>query len=263
MRFAAVLLGAMITLMATPPLQAQPPDIRAALAPTGVLRAGLVEAPSAGVLFVQRGEDGKPHGVTVDLVANLADSLDLPVAITVFPNTGDAADAVHAGSIDLAFMPVDNVRRQLVAFGPGYYELESTYLVSGASGITDVAEVNRPGLRVLAIAGTTTLRAASRTLTATQPVAVPSVQIALDQMRTGQADALALSRDSLQPLAAELPGSRIVTGGFQQTLVAVAVPPGRPAALTAASDWLNQAKALGVVRRIFNAHGLASEQVAP
>ena len=227
------------------------------------LRVGLVEAPTAGVLFVAMSQDGNPNGVAVDLATDLARALGRPCVFTVYPNTGAATDALHAGSVDVSFMPVDERRRQLVDFGPGYYELESTYLVSGASGITDVAQVNRAGLRVVAIAGTTTFRASARTLTATQPVTVPSVTQAVELMRTGQADALALSRDSLQPLLAAVPGSRIVTGGFQQTLVAVAVPKQQAEALAAVTRWLDQAKASGLVRRVFDAHGLQSEAVAP
>ena len=226
------------------------------------LRVGLVEAPTAGVLFVARSQDGNPDGVTVDLAKDLARTLGRHSVFTVYPNTGAATDALHAGSIDVSFMPVDERRRELVDFGPGYYALESTYLVSGASVITDVAQVNRTGLRVVAIAGTTTFRASARTLTATQPVTVPSVTQAVELMRTGQADALALSRDSLRPLLAAVPGSRIVTGGFQQTLVAVAVPKGQAEALAAVTRWLDQAKASGMVRRVFDAHGLQSEAVA-
>ena len=88
-------------------------------------------------------------------------------------------------------MPIDDVRRALVDFGPGYYELESTYLVTGASGIVDVTEVDRPHLRVVAIAGTTTIRASSRTLKTVQPRPAASVAEAIAQMRSGEADAFA------------------------------------------------------------------------
>ena len=227
------------------------------------LRIGLVEAPTAGVLFVARGKDGVPDGVVADLGADLAHSLGRPAVFSVFPNTGAATDATRNGQIDVTFMPMDETRRALVDFGPGYYQLESTYLVSGASGITDVAGVNRAGLRVLAISGTTTYRASARTLTATQPKAVPSVGEAVALMRNGEADAFALSRDSLPPVQAEVPGSRIVRGGFQQTLVAVAVAKGNPAEHEAVSDWMEHAKSSGLVRRLFDGHGLQSEAVAP
>ena len=63
-----------------------------------------------------------------------------------------------------------------------------------------MTQVDRPGVRDLAIDGTTTFRASARTLTHTQPVAVPSVAEAVERMRAGQADAFALSRDTLRPV---------------------------------------------------------------
>jgi polar amino acid transport system substrate-binding protein len=226
------------------------------------MRVGLVEAPTAGVLFVAPGPDGAPAGVTKDLATDMARALGRVPEFSVFPNTGAATEALRAGSIDVSFMPVDDTRRQLIDFGPGYYALESTYLVSTASGITNVAQVDRAGLRVVAIAGTTTFRASARTLKQTQPTTVPSVAEAVTLMRDGKADAFALSRDSLPAVMAQVPGSRIADGAFQKTLVAVAVPKGRPEELAAFSAWLTSAKASGLVRRVFDAHGLQSEAVA-
>lgn len=71
-----------------------------------------------------------------------------------------------------------------------------------------------------------------------------------------------MSRDSLTPLRSHVPGSRIVRGGFQQTLVAVAVPKAQAAALEAVSLWLENAKTSGFVRETFDAHGLQAEKVA-
>lgn len=242
---------------------AQDATVKAELAPTGTIRVGLIEAPSSGLIFVSCSNDAKPEGVTADLSADLARTAGLPFAITLFPNSGAAAAALQAEAIDVSFMPVDATRQQVLAFGPGYYDLESTYLVGGASGVIDVEQVDRPGLRVVAIDGTTTFRASARTLKQTQPVAVPSVAEAVERMRSGQADAFALSRDTLQPIVAQIPGSRIVSGGFQHTQVAVAVPKGRSDALAVVTAWLDGAKRTGVVRRVFDAHGFGSDAVAP
>ncbi len=85
----------------------------------------------------------------------------------------------------------------------------------------------------------------------------------MDAMRAGQADALALSRDSLASLAPSVPGSVIVAGRFQQTNLAIAVPMRRAAAHACVSAFLEAAKADGRVRRIFDAAGLSGEAVAP
>lgn len=238
------------------------PVATAALAPEGAVRAGLVEAPSPGLIFVSRRDDGGLDGVTAHLAADLAARLGVALAPVLFPNSGALAQALQAGAVDVGFMPVDETRRRMVAFGPAYYDLESTYLASAASDFADVADVDRPGARVVAIDGTTTFRAAARTLARTQPVAVASVAEAIARMRDGRADALALSRDTLGSVVPQVPGSRIVSGGFQRTQVAVAVPPGRPAALACVGAWLDGAKRTGLVRRAFDAHGFADEPVS-
>ena len=235
---------------------------KADLALWGVVRFALTEAPDPGLVFVAREAGGRPVGVTADLAAGIAKALGARPEFTLCPNSGASTEAVRTGAADIGFMPVDATRRELVAFGPAYYDLESTYLVTAASGLEDVADVDRPGIRVVAIAGTTTLRASTRTLAKIQPIAVPSVTEAVAAMKDGRADALALSRDTLAPIVQQVPGSKIVTGGFQQTSVAVAVAKDRPQALAFVTSWLSAAKRDGTVARAFAAHGFAHQPVA-
>ena len=180
----------------------------------------------------------------------------------VAPNTGELVDALESGRIDVSFMPVDDERRKRIDFGPVYFEVESTYMVTAASGIKTVDEVDRPGVRVVGIANTTTIRAAGRSLKHTTPVAAASIHDAMAMMTGGQADAFALSRDSLPPFVAKLPGSRMVEGGFQFTGVAIAVGKGRPEALAYVTAFLEKAKASGAVKRAFDNAGLSHLDVA-
>jgi polar amino acid transport system substrate-binding protein len=233
------------------------------LIPTGKLRAGVVFAPAASPLFVVKDDSGAPRGVTVDLAAGLAKQLGVEVEFMVTPNTGELVEALEKGVIDVAFMPIDEERKQRVDFGPSYFLVESTYMVTEASGIRTVAEVDRPGVRVVGIAGTTTIRAAGRALKNTTIRAAQSIGEAIEMMSGGKADAFALSRDSLPPFVAKLPGSRIVDGGFQQTGVAIAVRNGSVEALGAVTDFLNKAKTSGAVRGAFNRAGLSHLMVAP
>ncbi len=218
-------------------------DAVAQLAPTGPLRAGVVGAPTAGRIFVALDADGTPHGTVATLFADLARHVDRPLCFTVFPNSGELTEAVAAATVDVAAMPVDEYRAARVAFGPGYFDLESTYLVSAASGIRTLADVDRPGVRVVGIADTTTIRAATRSLRHTVPSPVRTVAEVIGMLRDGRADAVALSRDALEQVAPTLPGTLITPGGFQQTSVSVAVPPGRPLALALVSAWLPPAAA--------------------
>jgi polar amino acid transport system substrate-binding protein len=233
------------------------------LTPTGKLRVGVAFAPSPSPLFVVKNDDGSPCGVTVDLAAALAQDLGVPAEFLVAPNTGELVDALEAGRIDVSFMPVDEERKKRIEFGPAYFLVESTYMVTAGSGIAKVDEVDRPGVRVVGIANTTTIRAAGRTLKNTTIKAVQSIGEAVEMLSGGKADAFALSRDSLPPFVAQLPGSRIAEGGFQQTGIAIAVAKGRPQALATVTAFLDKAKSSGAVRRAFDRAGLSALSVAP
>ncbi|MDL2405993.1 transporter substrate-binding domain-containing protein [Rhizobium calliandrae] len=241
-----------------------PLDLDAALAeltPTGKLRVGIIAAPTPSVLFA-RHEGEEVSGVTVDLAQALASQLGAFLDIVVFMNSGACTEALEKGAIDVSFMPVDEERRKRVAFGPAYYLLESTYLVTGVSGIRTLAEIDREGIRVVGIANTTTIRASTRSLTKTVPMAQESIAAAVDLLLTGQAEALALSRDAFHTLLPKFAGARVLDGGFQQTGIAIAVAKNRPAALALVTAFMNDAKSSGLVRRALDAAGFAHEPVA-
>jgi polar amino acid transport system substrate-binding protein len=232
------------------------------LAPTGKLRVALVFAPSMSIFFVVKDESGKPRGVTADLADALGKKLNVPVEYVLFPNSGLATDATESGAVDVSFMPVDEERKKRIAFGPNYVLGESTYMVTAASGARTVEEVDRAGMRVIGIANTTTIRAAGRTLKNTTISPVPSVEEAVAALRDGKADAFALSRDSLPTYVKQVPGSRMTDGAFQQIGIAIAVAKGKPAALGAVTEFMDEAKKNGTVRKALDAAGF-EDKVAP
>jgi polar amino acid transport system substrate-binding protein len=237
-------------------------DIRE-LAPTGRLRGGTVIAPVGSASFAVLDASGAARGVTVDLLHYVAERVKLPLDLQLFPNSGQATNAVAGGACDIAFMPMDAERMKKVAFGPAYYLIESAYLVPAGSTLTYADEVNRPGMRIIAIANTTTMRSARRTAPLASVREVPSVDEMVALARAGEGDAFALSRDSFLGLMPQLPGARVLSGNIQVTELAVAVPPARPAALRLASALIEEAKRNGVVRRALDAAGFADAPVAP
>ena len=239
-----------------------PDDIKQ-LAPTGRLRGGVVVAPAPSAFFAIRDGNGVVRGVTVDLLGGFAEALKLPLDLQVFSNSGQVTDAVASGECDLSFMPQDAARAEKVDFGPAYYFIESTYLVPAGSTIQSIDEVNRPGVRIVAIANTTTMRSARRTAPLASVEEVAGVDLMTEMARTGQGDAFALSHDSFAGLLPKLPGARVLPGNFQQTGIGVAVPRGRPLALKLASQLLDDAKKSGAVRRALDAAGFKDADVAP
>ena len=234
------------------------------LAPAGKVRVGVgVGAVSSAFWATRDAVTGQPRGVTVDLANALARKLGRPLELIVFPNSGELTAAGPRGEWDVAFMPVDDERAKVVDFGPAYYLFESTYLVPARSGIRTIADVDRAGVRVAAVANTTTSRSAGRALKTATLIEFRTVEEIIDRVLAGQVDAVALGRESLESLAPRLPGSRILDGHFHASGVAVAVPKNRPAALAYVSAFVEEAKATGIVRRALDNAGLRNAAVAP
>ena len=239
------------------------PDDLKQLAPTGKLRGGVVVSPAPSAFFAIRGGKGEIRGVTVDLLNHFAQALKLPLDMQVFENSGQVTDAVASGACDVGFMPRDPAREAKIDFGPAYYFISSTYLVPAGSKIQSIDEVNRQGVRIVAISNTTTARSARRTAPNASVEEVPSVDLMTEMAGKGQGDAFALSHDSFAGLLPKLPGARVLPGHFQQTGISVAVPKGRPAALKLASALLEDAKKSSAVRRALDAAGFKDADVAP
>jgi|SRR5665213_886186 len=233
------------------------------LASTGALRGGVVLAPAPSAFFCIKDEKGEPRGVTVDLLRGFAEKLRLPLKLQVFANSGQVTDAVASGDCDVAFMPRDATREGKVDFGPAYYFIASTYLVPAGSTIGSIDEVNRAGVRIVAISNTTTARSARRTAPLASVEEVASVDLMTAMAQKGEGDAFALSHDSFVGMLPEVPGARVLPGQFQQTGISVAVPKGRPGALRLASQLLEEAKSSGLVRRALDAAGFKDAAVAP
>jgi polar amino acid transport system substrate-binding protein len=236
---------------------------RKELVPTGKLRVAVAVGVSASPLWaVMDKATGKPAGVTIDLGTALAKKLGVPVELVVLASSGEIAASVDKGTWDVGFMPVDEERKKTIAFGPNYSTGDSTYLVSAKSGIKTLADVDKPGIRIVGVENTTTIRAARRTASHATVAGTKGAAEMLATFKSGNADAMALGRDSLEDFAKEIPGSHVLKEHFWEVGTAIAVAKNKPAALTYVTDFIEEAKADGTVKRAFDAHGLKSAKVA-
>jgi polar amino acid transport system substrate-binding protein len=234
------------------------------LTPTGKLRLAIAVAPSPSAQFaIKDGATGRYRGVAVTLGTALADKLGVPLEIVAHQGSGEIQNSAADNKWDVAFLPVDEERKKFVDFGNAYHVLQSTYLVAPGSALQTVDEANAEGVRVGGVANTATFRAATRTTPKAIHVTFTGVDGATAAMKEGKLDAIALSRESLSGLAAKFPGSRVLDGGFMNSSTSVAVPKGKLAALAYVSEFIEEAKASGLVRKALDEMGLKNSQVAP
>jgi polar amino acid transport system substrate-binding protein len=234
------------------------------LAPTGKLRVGVAVGPSGSPLWaIKDPATGKPAGVTVDLGAALAAKLGVPVEYVVYASSGEITEAVTSGAWDVGFMPVDEERKKKIDFGPNYSLGESTYLVGPGSNIRTLADVDKPGVRVVGVENTTTIRAARRVLKNATVTGTKGSGETFDLLKAGKVDAIGLGRDSLEDFAAQLPGSHVLEEHFWAVGTAIAIAKNKPAALAYVTEFIEAAKADGTVKKAFDNAKLKAAKVAP
>ncbi|HWV54176.1 transporter substrate-binding domain-containing protein [Pseudorhodoplanes sp.] len=233
------------------------------LAPGEALRVAIAVGPAPSALYAVRDASGKPRGVAVDLGAALAKKIGKPVQYVEYLASGAITADADKGVWDVTFMPVDAERAKRVSFGAAYHVLTSTYLVMPTAPAKAIADTNKPAVRIAIVDGTATSRAAQATSKDATFITIKGVDEGVALLKSGKADAIALSRESLSGLAEKLPGSRILDGGFLNSYTAAAVPNGKPEALAFVSALVEEQKASGAVRKSFDEIGLRNSVVAP
>jgi polar amino acid transport system substrate-binding protein len=265
LRFAAGALAfVVIASAATAHAQAVDPAVREQLTPTGKLRVGVAAGltPGTGNVAIDPA-NGRPRGIGADLGTALARKLGVEAEWVTYLNSGDLTDAGATGAWDVAFMPVDEQRKQKLDFGAAHIVLQSTWMVRPGSPIRTLADVDKPGTRVVGVENTASSRAAQRYLKNVTVGLVKSTDEGFELLRAGKVDVTGGSRESLVVLTGLLPGSRVLDGGYLDSYVAVAVPKGRPAALAYASAFVEEAKASGMVRRTLDSFGMQTSVIPP
>jgi polar amino acid transport system substrate-binding protein len=160
-------------------------------------------------------------------------------------------------------MVIDPARTAEADFSPPYMQSDFTYLVPAGSSIRNVADADQPGVRIAVPRGDASELHLSRTLKRAELVRTDSHAAAENLLRTGHADAYAGPRPVALTIAARLPGSRVLEDHFAVILVAAMVPKGHAGRLAYVSEFIEEAKASGLVKQIIERHGLRGVQVAP
>ncbi|HEX3859314.1 MAG TPA: transporter substrate-binding domain-containing protein [Pseudolabrys sp.] len=232
------------------------------LTPTGKLRVAIAVAPSPSAQFAIKDGD-RFRGVAVTLGEALAKKLGVAAEIVPHKASGEIQNSSADNKWDVAFLPVDEERKKFVDFGNAYHLLQSTFLVAPGSKLRSVKDADAKGVGIGGVANTATFRAAVKSTPQATHIEFAGVDVATAAMNEGKIDAIALSRESLGGLASKIPGSRVLDDAFLNSSTAVCVPKGKPAALAYVSEFIEEVKASGLVRKALDEMGLTSSQIAP
>jgi polar amino acid transport system substrate-binding protein len=237
------------------------PAVRAELAPTGTLRAGI----NMGNFLLVTGaaENGDPVGVSPDVAAEIARRLDVPLRLVPYADPGGLADAAERGEWDIGNIGAEPQRARTIAFTAAYCQIEATYLVPAGSSINAVEDVDRPGMRVA-----TKGRAAyglwlENNLRHARLVRTDSIDGSFDAFVAQNLEALAGLRPQLLKDVARLPGARILDGKFSAVQQAVGTPRRNTRAAAWLAETIEEMKASGLIAGLIARHQVQGLTVAP
>jgi len=231
------------------------------LAPNGKIRVGLNYQNF--LLVLKDAPDGSPQGIAPDLGRELARRAGLPVEFVRFNTAGALADAVKAGTWDVAFLGNEPARANEIAFSAAYLEIPVTFLVPPGSKIKTIADVDADGVRVAVSEKSAYDLYLTRTFKRAQIVRVQGIEASFKHFTENKLEALAGLRPRLMIDTEAMPGSRILDGqvtGVQQS-VGTHKPRSRAAKFIA--EFVEDAKRSGLVARTIEKHKVRGVTVAP
>ncbi len=254
--------SALLALAATPALAQGPSPLARAFAPEGRLRA--VINLGNPILAGRVSESGPPHGVSVDLAEALARRLGVELEMVIVPAAGRAVETMRSGRADIGFFAVDPARSQGIEFTAPYIEIEGAYLVRDASPLTRIAEVDRPGTRIMVGLNSAYDLYLTREIRHATLLRAPTSPAVVEEFLRQGVEVAAGVRQQLEADAARIPGLRLLPGRFMVIHQAMGLAAGRdPAALAYLSAFVEEMKASGFIAAALSRHGIQGASVAP
>ena len=237
------------------------PEIKAQLAPHGMLRAGI--NMSNFLLVTGRSASGDPEGVSPSMARAIADRLGVPVKYVPFPKPGELADQAGNDVWDIGLIGAEPARAEKIAFTAAYAEIEATYMVPPGSKLKTIADVDKPGVRIAVTARSAYDLWLERNIKQATLIRSSSLDGAFEQFAADKLDALAGLRPRLLTDVQKMPGAVILDGQFTAVQQAV----GTAKANAAAAAWLHafveEAKESGLVAKFIEQHKVNGLSVAP
>jgi len=190
--------------------------------------------------------------------------MGLPIVFTEVATPAELIKCLTAGRCDVGSLGFDPTRAdQVGGFTPPFMQVDYTYLVPAGSAIRTVADADRPGVRIAVVRDHASTLALRRIIKNAELVSADTPDGAFALLQSGRADAFASIRPALMDYSTKLSDSHVLEDSFGFNSPALVVPKGRADRLAYISEFVEAAKASGVIKRSIDRAGQPGYRVAP
>ena len=187
----------------------------------------------------------------------------ISVKYVTFKSPGELADEIDKDVWDIGLIGAEPQRAETIAFTSAYAEIEATYLVPSGSRLKAIADVDSEGVRIAVTARSAYGLWLDRNIKHAELIRSDTLDSAYEDFVTAKLNALAGLRPRLLLDLGKLPGSRILDGRFMSVQQAIGTSRKNPAGAAFLRDFVEEAKASGLVARLIERHKVRGLSVAP
>ena len=199
-------------------------------------------------------------GPFLEVARALAARLGVEAVPVEYPTPPKVVECLRAGTCDVGFTGIDRAEKEGLGHSSPFMQLEFTYLVPAGSSIRSVGDVDRAGVRIAAVNSHLSTVALVGVVKHATLVYAETPDPTFDLLRTGKADAMASIRSALLEYSPRLPGSRVLEDYYGVNRVTMAVAKNQIGRLSYISEFIEEAKASGVVQRAIERDGSGGYQ---
>ena len=199
-------------------------------------------------------------GPFLEVARALAARLGVEAVPVEYPTPPKVVECLRAGTCDVGFTGIDRAEKEGLGHSSPFMQLEFTYLVPAGSSIRSVGDVDRAGVRIAAVNSHLSTVALVGVVKHATLVYAETPDPTFDLLRTGKADAMASIRSALLEYSPRLPGSRVLEDYYGVNRVTMAVGKNQIGRLSYISEFIEEAKASGVVQRAIERDGSGGYQ---
>jgi polar amino acid transport system substrate-binding protein len=233
-----------------------------------LVRAGKIRVALFLPLYAKDPATGELRGnldgvFLIEIIHALAARLGVETLLVGYPTPPEAMNAIKAGACDVGFFGIDPVRAAEVDFSPPLVQEDYTYLLPASSSIHGIADLDRSEVRIAVVRNHASTAALSRVLKHADLVYAETPDTTLELLRTKQADAMASARPLLLLYSDQMRGSRVLEDRYGALILAIAVRKNQPGRVAYISEFVEEAKATGLVKRAIERAGVRGVEVAP